>query len=69
MTMHKALHPRDDIDRLYVSRKESGRRFVSIEDSVDSSIRRLEDCIKKAKKDWLQWLETSQATKGSTVQQ
>ena len=22
MTMHKALHPRDDIDRLYVSRKE-----------------------------------------------
>ena len=25
MTMHKALHPRDDIDRLYVSRKEEGR--------------------------------------------
>ena len=25
MTMHKALHPRDDIDRLYVSRKEGGR--------------------------------------------
>ena len=22
MTMHKALHPRDDVDRLYVSRKE-----------------------------------------------
>ena len=25
MTMHKALHPRDDIDRLYVSRKEGER--------------------------------------------
>ena len=25
MTMHKALHPRDDVDRLYVSRKEGGR--------------------------------------------
>ena len=24
-TMNKALHPRDDIDRLYVSRKEGGR--------------------------------------------
>ena len=24
MTMHKALHPRDDTDRLYVSRKEGG---------------------------------------------
>ena len=25
MTMHKALHHRDDVDRLYVSRKEGGR--------------------------------------------
>ena len=25
MTMHKALHPRDDVDRLYVSRREEGR--------------------------------------------
>ena len=24
-TMHKVLHPRDDVDRLYVSRKEGGR--------------------------------------------
>ena len=37
-TMHKALHPRDDVDRQYVSRKEAGRRHVSIEDSVDASI-------------------------------
>ena len=33
--MHKALHPRDDVDRLYVSRKEGGRGLASIEDSVD----------------------------------
>ena len=25
MTMHKALHPRDDVDSPYVSRKERGR--------------------------------------------
>ena len=43
--MHKALHPRDDVDRLYISRKEEGR--ASIEDSVDASIQRLEDCIQK----------------------
>ena len=43
MTMHKALHPRDDVDRLYVSRKEGGRGLASIKDSVDSSIQRLED--------------------------
>ena len=43
MTMHKALHPRDDVDRLYVYRKEGGRGLTSIEDSVDASIQRLED--------------------------
>ena len=33
MTMHKALYPRDDIDRLYVSRKDT----TSIEDSINAS--------------------------------
>ena len=47
MTMHKALHPRDDVDRLYASRKEGGRGLASIEDSVDASIQRLEDYIQK----------------------
>ena len=47
MIMHKALHPRDDVDRLYVSRKEGGRGLASIEDSVDASIQRLEDYIQK----------------------
>ena len=47
MTMHKALHPRDDVDRLYVSRKEGGRGPTSIEDTVDASIQRLEDYIEK----------------------
>ena len=47
MTMHKALHPRDDVDRLYVSRKEGGRGLANIEDTVDASIQRLEDYIGK----------------------
>ena len=47
MTMHKALHHRDDVDRLYVSRKEGGRGLASIEDTVDASIQRLEDYIEK----------------------
>ena len=45
MTIHKALHPRDDVDRLYVSRKERGRCLGSIENSVDASIQQLEDII------------------------
>ena len=47
MTMHKALHSRDNVDRLYVSRKEEGRELASIEDNVEVAIHRLEDCIHK----------------------
>ena len=47
MTMHKALHPTDDVDRLYVSRKEGGRGLDSNEDSVDTSIQRLKDYLEK----------------------
>ena len=45
--MHKALHPRDDVDRLYVSREEGGRGIASIKDTVDASIQRPEDYIEK----------------------
>ena len=47
VTVHKALHPRDDVDKLYVSRKEGGRGLTSIEYSVDASIQRLNDYREK----------------------
>ena len=43
MTKHKALHSRDDVDSLYVSRKEWGKGLAS----VDASIQRLEDYTEK----------------------
>ena len=46
MTMHKALYPKDDVDRIYVSRKEADRGLTSTEDSIDASIRH-EDQIRK----------------------
>ena len=49
MTMYKVLHSRDDIARLYMSRKEWARGLANIENKVDTSIRRLEDYIKKSK--------------------
>ena len=52
MTMHNALHPTDDVDRQYVSRKERGRGLASIEDSIDASKQRLEDYIEKYER-WL----------------
>ena len=47
MTIHKALHPRDEVDRLCVSRKEGGRGLASIEDSAEASLQRLEEYIEK----------------------
>ena len=47
MIMHKALHPRADVDRQYVPRKDGGRGLASIDDNVDTSIQRLEDYVKK----------------------
>ena len=48
--MRKALHPRDDVDRLYVSRKEGGRGVASIEESVEALIQRHEDYIQKRRR-------------------
>ena len=49
MMMHKALHPRNDVDRLFMSRKGGRRGLASIEDNMDVSIQRLENYIKKCK--------------------
>ena len=46
MAMHKALYPTDDIDYMY-QEKEEGRGFYRIQNSVETSKRRLEDCLKK----------------------
>ena len=40
--LNKALHPRDDVDR-----REGGRGLASTEDSVDTSIQRLEEFTQK----------------------
>ena len=47
MTMQNTLYPRDDVDSLYVSRKEGGRGLASTEERIDASIQWLEDYIEK----------------------
>ena len=41
MTMHKALHPRDNTDKLNVSRKGGGIGLACREDCVGASIQGL----------------------------
>ena len=50
MMMHKALHPVDDIDRLYMSKQEGERGLTNIEENMDASRQGLRDYIKKSKK-------------------
>ena len=47
MPIYKTLHPRDDIDGLYVSRKKEGRGLTILKNSVDASIHRLQNYMKK----------------------
>ena len=37
-TIYGALHPKSDVDRLYIPRKEGGRGLISIEDCVELAI-------------------------------
>ena len=41
-TIYEALHPKSDVDRLYIPRKEGGRGLISIKDCVELAIRGLE---------------------------
>ena len=45
ITLHTALYPRDDIDRLYVNIKERGRGVARIDNSGEASMQQLEDYI------------------------
>ena len=49
MTIHKYLCPKDNIDRLYVSRKGEEKGFTSIENCVDAPTQGLKNYIKKIK--------------------
>ena len=48
LTMHKALHPKDDIDRLYVGRKDGGRGYISIEECVENSVLGLREYVESS---------------------
>lgn len=48
LTMHGALHPKSDVDRLYLPRKDGGRGLISVEDTVELAISSLEEYVQKS---------------------
>ena len=72
-TIYGALHPKSDVDRLYIPRKEGERGLISIEDCVELAIRDLEvyvhgseeRLIQAARGDKTDGLETTSVLKRS----
>ena len=48
MTMHGSLHPRADVDRLYLPRKEGGRGLLSVEDSISKEENSIAQYVKNS---------------------
>ena len=57
LRMHKGLHPKIDVDRLYVSRKEGGRGLVSCESTIRSEENNLGWYLKNSNENLLQGLK------------
>ena len=53
-TIYGALHPKSDVDRLYIPRKERGRGLISIEDCIELAIRGLEVYIYRSEERLIQ---------------
>ena len=49
MTLHKALHPRADIDHLYVPHRSGGRGLLSVSDVVTLEKHSLTSYVNKSK--------------------
>ena len=44
-TIHGGMHPKSDVDRLHIPRKDGGRGLIAIEDCVESAVRDLEEYV------------------------
>ena len=53
-TIYGALHPKSDLDRLYIPKKEGGRGLISIEDCVELAIRGLKVYIHESEERLIQ---------------
>ena len=53
LNMYQALHPRSNVDRLYLPRSEGGKGLLSLEECVNAEKRSLGQYLKMNKDEWL----------------
>ena len=66
MTMHKVLHPRDDVDRLYVSRKEEEEDSPAMKTTLTHRYDYSKTTWKNTNEDWVEPSETILKTQLTT---
>ena len=69
MTMHKVLHPKSNVDRLYISRNEGGRGLLSVEDTIETSKIGLERYVQESKERLLSAAKRSDMEVKETVKE
>ena len=65
LTIYGALHPKSDVDRLYIPRKERGGGLISIEDCVELEMKGLEVLVQAARGDKTDGLQAASVLKRS----
>ena len=53
-TIYEGLHPRSDVDRLYILRNDGGRGLIAIKDCVELAVRCLKVHVHRSKERLLQ---------------
>ena len=53
INIYQALHPRSNVDRLYLPHSEGGKGLLSLEECVDAEKRSLEQYLKMNEDEWL----------------
>ena len=67
MTKYKALHPKVDVDRLYMKRSEGGRGMISVEDCVEMEINSMYQYILRSNEKLLKIVKEEEIVKGGTT--
>jgi len=69
LTIHGQHHPKTDVDRLYVPRKQGGRGLMHLEEAYIVEITAMMECVEKNKDPIIQIVRTHQhSTTPTTVQ-
>ena len=68
MFAYKALHPRDNLDRLYMQRKNGGRGLIGIQDCVAAERRTLDYYLVHSEEELLQYVSNSLGLDGERIE-